>query len=236
MPILDGYGATQIIRTRESLRDIPVIAMTASAIQGDKEKCQEAGMDDYLAKPVRGNILERMLLKWSAEGRRKVQKMDSHESFTSKCNPSPNSSAQNTVGLPQAAGVLPPNAALPSSKEDDMSSSNLNTPTGDSPPDMTFYQKASLQIATESDDTRQQRHLENEEKASSSRDDKILSMTDDPRASTGHVAKGKMAEQRAEDGPSHPLTPGNLNRHLSGHLGEEAMVKRKDNEDGEKAG
>lgn len=47
------------------LRYIPVIAMTASAIQGDKEKCHEAGMDDYLAKPVEKRLLEEMLLKWA---------------------------------------------------------------------------------------------------------------------------------------------------------------------------
>jgi CheY-like chemotaxis protein len=55
MPILDGYDATREIRkhTDPSIRDILVIAMTASAIQGDREKCLEAGMNNYLAKPVR---------------------------------------------------------------------------------------------------------------------------------------------------------------------------------------
>ncbi|KUJ15072.1 M4WV, histidine kinase-group IX protein [Mollisia scopiformis] len=53
----------------EMLRDIPVIAMTASAIQGDREKCHEAGMDDYLAKPVERGSLEQMLLKWAGRKR-----------------------------------------------------------------------------------------------------------------------------------------------------------------------
>jgi CheY-like chemotaxis protein len=68
MPILDGYSTTHAIRTQfqdiPEVRNVPIVAMTASAIQGDKEKCQQAGMDDYLAKPVKGKLLEKMR-EWS---------------------------------------------------------------------------------------------------------------------------------------------------------------------------
>ena len=63
MPVLDGYDATKVIRTDEdpAVRGVLIIAMTASAIQGDKEKCLEAGMNNYLAKPVRAAVLKAML-------------------------------------------------------------------------------------------------------------------------------------------------------------------------------
>jgi CheY-like chemotaxis protein len=57
----------QLSQRRLRLRDIPVIAMTASAIQGDKEKCRQAGMDDYMAKPVDRTVLEGMLVRWAGK-------------------------------------------------------------------------------------------------------------------------------------------------------------------------
>lgn len=71
MPKLDGYQATQAIRNSTSfstrIKTIPIIALTASAIQGDKDRCKESGMDDYLAKPIVAGHLERMLLKWTSQ-------------------------------------------------------------------------------------------------------------------------------------------------------------------------
>lgn len=63
MPVLDGYNATRAIRKDEDrrVREVLIIAMTASAIRGDREKCLEAGMNDYLAKPVRQTALKEML-------------------------------------------------------------------------------------------------------------------------------------------------------------------------------
>ncbi|KAL3428197.1 hsp90-like protein [Phlyctema vagabunda] len=63
MPVMDGYEATKLLRKDpdEAVRNILVIAMTASAIQGDREKCLDAGMNDYLAKPVRSGVLKKKL-------------------------------------------------------------------------------------------------------------------------------------------------------------------------------
>lgn len=79
MPVLDGYKATCILRSEQPyvhIRETPIIAMTASAIHGDREKCEDAGMNDYLAKPVKGKVLEEMLLKWTLKvrDRRDAQK------------------------------------------------------------------------------------------------------------------------------------------------------------------
>ena len=65
MPVLDGYEATGRIRAAETGdRHVPIVAMTAHAMEGDRERCMRAGMDDYLAKPLRSEDLDAVLERW----------------------------------------------------------------------------------------------------------------------------------------------------------------------------
>ncbi|MCF6299564.1 MAG: ATP-binding protein [Proteobacteria bacterium] len=69
MPVMDGYTCTKRIRKFEQsnkLSRTPIIAMTANAMLGDKEKCLSAGMDDYMSKPLNRYILEKTLKKWDS--------------------------------------------------------------------------------------------------------------------------------------------------------------------------
>jgi PAS domain S-box-containing protein len=66
MPDLDGFGATAEIRRAERPDErVPIVAMTANAMEGDRDKCLTAGMDDYVAKPVKREQLEQVLRRWA---------------------------------------------------------------------------------------------------------------------------------------------------------------------------
>jgi len=64
MPVMDGYTATREIRTREALADLPVIAMTANAMTGDREKAISAGMNDHIAKPINVREMYTTMARW----------------------------------------------------------------------------------------------------------------------------------------------------------------------------
>jgi len=64
MPDMDGYQAMAKMREDEELKDIPVIAVTAQAMMGDRERCLEAGALDYVSKPINVDLLTKMLTKY----------------------------------------------------------------------------------------------------------------------------------------------------------------------------
>lgn len=78
MPILDGFETTKTIRKMEQRKKLaeglPIIALTANAMKGDRQKCLDAGMDDYLAKPVRSDDLIDMVVKYACGSHLNFQK------------------------------------------------------------------------------------------------------------------------------------------------------------------
>ncbi|KAF2118368.1 putative histidine kinase HHK6p [Lophiotrema nucula] len=207
MPILDGYSATHAIRTQApfkdmpNVHDVPIIAMTASAIHGDKEKCQQAGMDDYLAKPVKGKLLERMLVKWAIEGKRKLTaktpvsgKGDQHGTAPSAPSTHPGAKARKLNDQPQISEV--------SVKSETTAPSPALTAELDR---LHFESKATLAKSTETDVDRALRRIQAEEKASSLRDDKLMSLS-------GSEAHRHPNFQGGEEGPTHALTLENIQK------------------------
>lgn len=75
MPVMDGYEATEYIRQQLS-SEIPIIAMTANAMERDKKKCQEVGMNDFIAKPVEPKEFFQCLANWISPGTREVVNAD----------------------------------------------------------------------------------------------------------------------------------------------------------------
>ena len=64
MPVMDGYEASRQLRAQPELKDLPIIAMTANAMAGDREKCLAVGMNDHVAKPIVPEELYTSLVKW----------------------------------------------------------------------------------------------------------------------------------------------------------------------------
>lgn len=67
MPDVDGYAASAAIRARETPKSgrIPIVAMTAAVMPGDRDRCLASGMDDYVAKPFSADALDRVLRRWT---------------------------------------------------------------------------------------------------------------------------------------------------------------------------
>jgi signal transduction histidine kinase/CheY-like chemotaxis protein len=99
MPEMDGFEATAAIRKQERSIDdhIPIIAMTAHAMKGDRERCLEGGMDDYISKPIQSEILYKLIAKFSPNPERPA-------AYAQQCEPQ---SAMFNQSAPQAQGEAP---------------------------------------------------------------------------------------------------------------------------------
>ena len=64
MPEMDGYEAIERIRKRESFSNLPIVVLTAKAMKGDRQKCLEAGANDYLSKPIDIDKLLSLMRVW----------------------------------------------------------------------------------------------------------------------------------------------------------------------------
>lgn len=71
MPEMDGFQTIREVRAHAHLREVPLIAVTAKAMKGDRQKCIEAGASDYVAKPVAVDVLLSLLRIWVARSSRR---------------------------------------------------------------------------------------------------------------------------------------------------------------------
>ncbi len=114
MPVMDGFEFTRQLRSWESTQNkhTPVIAMTAHVVSGDKERCLQAGMDDYLPKPVKINQLAEMLLKWLMDDKAQQQATQTGASLSDEpAHPSVNENEPapiNMQSLQEEMGVEDP--------------------------------------------------------------------------------------------------------------------------------
>jgi len=132
MPVMDGYTATQRWRESEALaadgRHLPIVAMTANAMAGDRQKCLDAGMDDYLPKPVTRSELERCLHHWwnpqvaALETMESLETMEAQETGGGDTDDMPmpvddpaDFLAEIPMAIPMAIPEVAPPAAAPAS-------------------------------------------------------------------------------------------------------------------------
>lgn len=87
MPIMDGYEATRRIRQKPQYSDIPIIALTANTMTGDREKALAAGMNDQISKPIILKEMRRILANWIHPQQKVLAVETSHEDFSLSTNP-----------------------------------------------------------------------------------------------------------------------------------------------------
>jgi PAS domain S-box-containing protein len=201
MPVLDGYKATYTIRNAQpfasncDLQGTPIVAMTASAIQGDREKCQQSGMDDYLAKPVKKIHLEKMLVKWAIEGRKIRTELRKNPSMLLKASRHP--------GYSRAQHSFNSDASSTMQSTEEHLSSEVDR--------LEFVHSESVKQSVESAAERIERQQKAEEQAIALRDHELIEAGEDPKTKLGRVVDESLVEasQPARDA----LTTENVRMH-----------------------
>ncbi len=89
MPVMDGYTSSREIRKIDRFKDLPIIAMTANAMAGDREKCIEAGMDDHISKPINVKEMYSVMAKWITPSRLQMEAPVDQGSTTTDESPLP---------------------------------------------------------------------------------------------------------------------------------------------------
>lgn len=187
MPILDGYHATHLLRHHapftniRAIATIPIVAMTASAIQGDREKCERAGMDDYMAKPVKRAMLEQTILRWIISGRVPLTAPPRPDiERTTSGDRSSTCTGHDAL----AAEFLVPGSSLPGSDTELRSEESVPVPFTNvhvRHPSLSNPFIASNSLGAETEGDRVMRRVEAEEQARSLRDAKLISATEESR-------------------------------------------------------
>ena len=106
MPVLDGLMATRAIRQLPGMADLPIVAMTANAMAGDREVCLEAGMNDHIAKPIDPGLLQAKLLHWvRPERERMTAARQAEKDEPAAASAGPAGPLSMIEGLDQALGL-----------------------------------------------------------------------------------------------------------------------------------
>jgi response regulator RpfG family c-di-GMP phosphodiesterase len=212
MPVMDGYKATYTIRHCEpfvadqQIQNTPIVAMTASAIQGDREKCENAGMNDYLAKPVKGKTLEQMLLKWAVEKKRKAALSQSPAVSPMAVEiPQPQLPSVPSRNVAQKETKASVDQPIPRKGQgaSDVLATKLNK--------LNFQSDTAFARSAETAESRSMDRLRNEEKAMQLRDQQLFASAATPKKLLGVQGETSTQDEVTETRPS-KLTRENIEK------------------------